>query len=40
VLRSLLEHPPADDAELAERLGITPLAVARLRPLPSVSRGR
>jgi DNA helicase-2/ATP-dependent DNA helicase PcrA len=34
VLRSLLERPPADTAELAKRLGLTPLAAARLRPLP------
>ena len=34
VLRSLLERPPASTVELAERLGITPLAAARLRPLP------
>jgi hypothetical protein len=34
VLRSLLERPPATAAELAERLGITPLAAERLRPLP------
>lgn len=34
VLRSLLERPPATTAELAERLGITPLAAERLRPLP------
>jgi ribonuclease D len=36
VLRNLLEHPPANTAELAQRLGITPLAAAKLRPLPSV----
>jgi DNA helicase-2/ATP-dependent DNA helicase PcrA len=34
VLRSLLERPPATTAELADRLGITPLAAQRLRPLP------
>jgi hypothetical protein len=34
VLRSLLEQPPATTVELAERLGITPLAAERLRPLP------
>jgi DNA helicase II / ATP-dependent DNA helicase PcrA len=34
VLRSLLERPPASTDELAARLGITPLAAARLRPLP------
>ncbi len=35
VLRSLLERPPANTDELAERLGLTPLAAARLRPLPA-----
>ncbi|HZX55900.1 MAG TPA: 3'-5' exonuclease, partial [Ilumatobacteraceae bacterium] len=35
VLRSLLERPPADAGELAERLGVTPLAAAKLRPLPN-----
>jgi DNA helicase II / ATP-dependent DNA helicase PcrA len=35
VLRNLLEHPPANTTELARRLGITPLAAAKLRPLPS-----
>ena len=35
VLRNLLEHPPANTTELARRLGITPLAAATLRPLPS-----
>lgn len=34
VLRSLLDRPPSSTAELAERLGITPLAAERLRPLP------
>ena len=34
VLRSLLERPPASTDELAARLGLTPLAAARLRPLP------
>lgn len=38
VLRSLLEHPPADTAELARRLGITESAAARLRPLPQPAR--
>ncbi|MEP7201256.1 MAG: UvrD-helicase domain-containing protein [Ilumatobacteraceae bacterium] len=37
VLRSLLEHPPASTDELAERLGVTPLAAAKLRPLPDVT---
>ncbi len=37
VLRSLLDHPPASTTELAQRLGITPLAAAELRPLPSSS---
>lgn len=35
VLRSLLESPPADTKELAQRLGITETAAARLRPLPT-----
>lgn len=35
VLRSLMEEPPTDAAELAARLGITESAAARLRPLPS-----
>ncbi|MEO5724195.1 MAG: ATP-dependent helicase [Ilumatobacteraceae bacterium] len=35
VLRSLQLDPPADIAELAARLGVTPTAAARLRPLPS-----
>lgn len=34
VLRSLLADPPADHVELAARLGITPEAAKRLRPLP------
>lgn len=34
VLRSLLDMPPATTDELAVRLGLTPLAAARLRPLP------
>jgi len=34
VLRSLLADPPADVHALAERLGITESAAARLRPLP------
>ncbi|HEX2785690.1 MAG TPA: UvrD-helicase domain-containing protein [Ilumatobacteraceae bacterium] len=37
VLRSLLEHPPSSTTELAERLGITPMAAAKLRPLPAGS---
>jgi DNA helicase II / ATP-dependent DNA helicase PcrA len=41
VLRGLLERPPATTDELAERLGVTPLAAAKLRPLPeTVSRAR
>jgi DNA helicase II / ATP-dependent DNA helicase PcrA len=36
VLRGLLERPPASNDELAERLGVTPLAAAKLRPLPEV----
>ena len=41
VLRSLLERPPTTTDELAERLGLTPVAAARLRPLPVVvSRAR
>ena len=35
VLRGLLEKPPANTDELAARLGVTPLAAARLRPLPA-----
>lgn len=34
VLRSLAAAPPATPAELAQRLGITETAAARLRPLP------
>ncbi|MEY2401497.1 MAG: ATP-dependent helicase UvrD/PcrA [Ilumatobacteraceae bacterium] len=34
VLRGLLERPPASTDELATRLGLTPLAAAKLRPLP------
>lgn len=34
VLRSLLESPPTDASDLAQRLGITESAAARLRPLP------
>jgi hypothetical protein len=40
VLRGLLDHPPADAAELASRLGITVRAAERLRPLPSLSPSR
>jgi DNA helicase-2/ATP-dependent DNA helicase PcrA len=41
VLRSLLENPPSNIDELAGRLGLTPLAAAKLRPLPAaVSRAR
>ena len=41
VLRSLLENPPSNIDELAERLGLTPLAAAKLRPLPAaVGRAR
>ena len=36
ILRSLAEHPPADVDELAERLGVTPTAARRLRPLPTL----
>ena len=36
VLRTLLERPPANADELAERLGLTRLAAARLRPLPGL----
>jgi len=36
VLRTLLERPPTNADELAERLGVTPLAAAKLRPLPGV----
>ncbi len=35
VLRSLLERPPASTDELAQRLGLTGFAAAKLRPLPS-----
>ena len=38
VLRSLHDDPPADTAELARRLGITPTSAARLRPLPGSDR--
>lgn len=34
VLRSLLDRPPATTDELAARLGLTPLAASKLRPLP------
>lgn len=34
-LRSLAASPPADAADLARRLGITPTAAERLRPLPA-----
>jgi len=34
VLRSLLDQPPGDTRSLANRLGITETAAARLRPLP------
>jgi len=34
VLRSLADDPPTDITDLADRLGITPSAAARLRPLP------
>ncbi len=41
VLRTLLERPPSNIDELAERLGLTPLAAAKLRPLPAaVNRAR
>lgn len=41
VLRSLFDRPPATTTELAERLGITPVAAGKLRPLPqAVSRAR
>jgi DNA helicase II / ATP-dependent DNA helicase PcrA len=39
VLRSLLEHPPTSTDDLARRLGLTPLAAAKLRPLPAVVGG-
>jgi DNA helicase-2/ATP-dependent DNA helicase PcrA len=35
VLRGLLDRPPANNTELAERLGITPHAAEKLRPLPA-----
>ena len=35
VLRSLAAEPPVTPAELAQRLGITETAAARLRPLPA-----
>jgi ribonuclease D len=35
VLRSLLDEPPVSPEDLAKRLGITPSAAARLRPLPT-----
>jgi ATP-dependent DNA helicase UvrD/PcrA len=34
VLRSLLDRPPASNDELAQRLGLTEFAAAKLRPLP------
>ena len=34
VLRSLLDKPPTTTDELAARLGLTPFAAAKLRPLP------
>ena len=34
ILRTLATEPPATPAELAQRLGITETAAARLRPLP------
>ncbi|MFZ9628961.1 MAG: HRDC domain-containing protein, partial [Ilumatobacteraceae bacterium] len=34
VLQSLAASPPSDTADLAQRLGITVTAAARLRPLP------
>ena len=37
VLRTLLESPPENMAALAERLGISPEAAARLRPLPHLA---
>ena len=41
VLRTLLERPPSNIDELAKRLGLTPLAAAKLRPLPAaISRAR
>jgi DNA helicase-2/ATP-dependent DNA helicase PcrA len=38
VLRSLLDNPPVDTADIAQRLGITEAAAARLAPIPT-SRG-
>ena len=38
VLRSLLDAPPDNLDALAARLGISPLAAARLRPLPHRAR--
>jgi hypothetical protein len=35
VLRSLLDRPPASTDELAQRLGLTEFAAAKLRPLPN-----
>lgn len=35
VLRQLREQPPSDAADLAQRLGLTESAAARLRPLPA-----
>jgi hypothetical protein len=35
VLRGLLEAPPTSIEDLAERLGLTAVAAARLRPLPA-----
>ena len=40
VLRSLLDRPPTSTAELAARLGLTPLAAAQLRPLPEAVGGQ
>ena len=39
VLRGLLERPPTSTDDLAQRLGLTPHAAARLRPLPEVVGG-
>ena len=39
VLRGLLEHPPTSTDDLARRLGLTPHAAAKLRPLPQVVSG-
>lgn len=38
VLRGLLESPPTDLGDLADRLGMTPSAVSRIRPLPTPHR--